>query len=53
MRRFLLQEEDGQGMVEYALILGIISLAAITVLVPMGKQIVENFNTILNAVDQN
>ena len=50
MLRFLLQEEDGQGMVEYALILGLISLSAIALLRPMSVRIQEIFSEISNSL---
>jgi pilus assembly protein Flp/PilA len=38
-----LRNQKGQGMVEYGLILGIISIAAITLMTPVGAEIVEIF----------
>ena len=34
-----LKDENGQGMVEYALILGLIAIAAVVVLVVLGPKI--------------
>ena len=39
-----LKDENGQGMVEYALILGLIAIAAVVVLVVLGPRIKELFN---------
>ncbi|MBR7073030.1 MAG: Flp family type IVb pilin [Eubacterium sp.] len=39
-----LRDENGQGMVEYALILGLIAIAAIVVLVVLGPKIKELFS---------
>ena len=39
-----LKDENGQGMVEYALILGLIAIAAIVVLVLLGPRIKNLFN---------
>jgi len=49
-----LKSEDGQGMVEYGLIIGIISIAAIAVLVLMGPKLTDYFtdaNDLMPAVD--
>jgi pilus assembly protein Flp/PilA len=35
----LLQDESGQGLVEYALIVALISLAALAVLTTLGKHV--------------
>ena len=46
--RKILADEDGQGMVEYGLILGIIAVAAIAALLILGpkiKGIFESANT--------
>jgi len=42
MRKFM-QNEDGQGMVEYALIIALISIAAIVVLGLLGSVISKKF----------
>ncbi|MBE6720133.1 MAG: Flp family type IVb pilin [Ruminococcaceae bacterium] len=39
-----LKDENGQGMVEYALILGLIAVAAIVVLVVLGPKIKNMFD---------
>jgi pilus assembly protein Flp/PilA len=48
---FFARRQGGQGMVEYALILGLISIVAIGVLVLMGPQIVGLFNRSANALN--
>jgi pilus assembly protein Flp/PilA len=51
--RAILKDENGQGMVEYGLILGIIAVAAIGVLIFLGPKIVKIFeaaNTKIDAV---
>jgi pilus assembly protein Flp/PilA len=45
-----LESEDGQGMVEYALILGIVSVAAIAVLVVLSGKVDGIFTAISNAL---
>lgn len=45
IRRFL-QEEEGQGLVEYALIIGLIAVVAIAALTASGGSISTIFNTI-------
>lgn len=45
IRRFL-QEEEGQGLVEYALIIGLIAVVAIAALTASGGSISSIFNTI-------
>ena len=46
-----LKDENGQGMVEYALILGLIAIVAIVVLVALGPKIKSLFNKANNAAD--
>lgn len=48
--RPIVRDERGQGMVEYALILFLVSVAAIVVLGLLGDQIVAVFNNILSAL---
>jgi pilus assembly protein Flp/PilA len=40
------EEEEGQGMVEYGLILALVSIVAITALIFMGDQLDPIFNRI-------
>ena len=40
-------DEEGQGMVEYALILALISIAALAVLTPIGGRLKVIFNQVL------
>ena len=40
-------DESGQGMVEYALILALVSIAAILALTNMGTSVKEKFNDII------
>jgi pilus assembly protein Flp/PilA len=45
-----LKSENGQGMVEYGLIIGLISVAAITVIIAFGPHIVNIFTKAGNAL---
>ena len=45
MRKFMMNE-DGQGMVEYALIIALISIAAIAVLGLVGSAIADKFREV-------
>ncbi len=53
MKKFMsfLKDEDGQGMVEYAIIIGCIAVAAIIILVAMKDKIKNLFNKTNNALD--
>lgn len=44
----LVREEEGQGMVEYALIIGLISVVAITLLSQIGDGVVAKFQAIVS-----
>lgn len=46
----ILREEKGQGMVEYALIIGLVAVVVIGVLVLLGPAISEKFNDIITAL---
>jgi len=46
----LVLEEEGQGMVEYGLILALISVVAIFVLTSIGNQLVAKFQEVLAAL---
>jgi pilus assembly protein Flp/PilA len=39
----IIKSEDGQGMVEYGLILGLIAVAAVVALIALGPKISEMF----------
>ncbi len=45
-----LRDENGQGMVEYALILGLIAIAAVVVLIVLGPRIKNLFQKADNGV---
>lgn len=49
MTRFI-QEESGATMVEYAILVALISIAAIAVLLLIGPQLVAVFNNVLTAL---
>ena len=51
MKEFLFDEESGQGMVEYGLILALISIVAIVVLGYVGKAVKKNFNDVSGALN--
>ncbi len=46
------KDENGQGMVEYALIIGLIAVVAVVVLIAFGPKIQNTFNKANNAVDE-
>jgi pilus assembly protein Flp/PilA len=46
----LFVEEEGQGMTEYGLVLGIIAVAVVGILALMRTQIVAMFQNVLNAI---
>jgi pilus assembly protein Flp/PilA len=48
--RKTLQCQDGQGLVEYALILFLVSIVVITILALLGPQIGSIFSSIYNAL---
>lgn len=48
MLKWLSEEESGQGMVEYGLILAFVALAAVTALGTVGKQLVPLFEDVAN-----
>lgn len=45
-----LKEKKGQGMVEYALLIGLIAIVVIAVLVFLGPAIAAKFQEIINAL---
>lgn len=46
----LLKREEGQGLLEYGLVLLLISVAAIIVMTPLGGRMVELFQKIVAAM---
>jgi len=50
LNSFLRRDEDGQGLAEYALILGLVALLAILALIFLGTQISDQLNTIGNTL---
>ena len=46
-------EEDGQNLIEYALVAGIIALGAIVAMTGLKNQIVTSFNNISNQLANN
>ena len=48
--KWFANEEEGQGMVEYALILALIAIAAITILPDLGKKIADIFSDVNDAI---
>lgn len=53
MKKFMsfLKDEDGQGMVEYAIIIGCIAVAAIIILIAMKDKIANLFQKTNEALD--
>ena len=47
-----LENEDGQGMVEYALIIGFIALVVIVALTALGPKVREKFNEVNSELDK-
>jgi pilus assembly protein Flp/PilA len=45
-----LRRQDGQGMVEYALILVLVSIVVIVILLTMGNQIKNVFSNVVDAL---
>lgn len=50
--RFILRSEKGQGLAEYALILALISIAAIAVMPDLGAAIVAAFQAIIDKLPE-
>lgn len=46
----LFTEEEGQGMTEYGLVLGIIAVAVVAILAALRTQIVDMFNNVLTSI---
>lgn len=49
--RNLLTRQEGQGMVEYALILVLVSIVVIVILLTMGGQIKNVFSNVVSALN--
>ncbi|MFX3673055.1 MAG: Flp family type IVb pilin [Paenisporosarcina sp.] len=52
MKNFM-NEEEGQGMAEYALVLGVIAIGVIATLVLFGKEIIAKFNDVILKFQEN
>ena len=50
MFKQLIQEEEGQTLVEYGLLISLIALVVIAVLSVLGKKISNTFNSASNAI---
>lgn len=50
MRSWLRRPQSGQGMVEYALILVLVSIVVIVILLTMGNQIQNVFSNVVAAL---
>ncbi|MFM1535323.1 Flp family type IVb pilin [Helcococcus ovis] len=50
---WFMKEESGQGMVEYGLILALISVVVIAILGSIGGKLQEKFQSVLNALNGN
>ncbi|WP_243354977.1 Flp family type IVb pilin [Bacillus litorisediminis] len=46
----LFVEEEGQGMTEYGLVLGVIAVAVVGVLITLREEILNMFNEVLDTV---
>lgn len=44
------RDEEGQGMIEYGLLVALISIAAITVIILIGPQLINTFQNVVNAL---
>lgn len=50
MKKWFVEEESGQGMVEYGLIIVLIAIAVITALTGVGKNLTDKFDEIGQAI---
>ena len=50
IKNWLLEEESGQGMVEYAMILALIALALVGTLTSLHTRLVDFFNNVATVV---
>lgn len=44
------KDEEGQGMIEYGLLVALISIVAIVVITAIGSGLTKNFQSVLNAL---
>lgn len=51
MKKFLFDEESGQGMVEYALILALVAVAAIAAFKFLGSSISDKANNVAETLN--
>ncbi|HYG58538.1 MAG TPA: Flp family type IVb pilin [Symbiobacteriaceae bacterium] len=51
MVKAFLNREEGQGMVEYAMIIGLVAVGVLALLALLGTQVGDIFNAITNALD--
>lgn len=52
MKNFFMNEESGQGMVEYGLILALVAIVAVGALVALGGKVKDKFNEVNNGLDE-
>lgn len=50
MVRNVMKREEGQGMVEYAMIIGLVAVGVLALLALMGTQVANVFTAITNAL---
>lgn len=50
LKKWFVEEESGQGMVEYGLIIVLIAIAVVTALSGVGKQLVKTFENITTSI---
>jgi pilus assembly protein Flp/PilA len=48
MFKNLITEEEGQGMAEYALILGVLAIGVVAILITFGEAIIDQFNAVID-----
>ncbi|MBM7572613.1 Flp family type IVb pilin [Aquibacillus albus] len=46
----LLLEEEGQGMTEYALVLGVIAIGVVAILITLGEEITAKFQDVVDMI---
>ena len=55
MKKFMtsfLQEEEGQGMAEYALVFGVIAIGVVAILITFGSSITAQFQKVIDIFDK-